>query len=88
MKRNLIAVGILAAVEAIKIGCAGFVYLLIKEPLVMAAARERGYTGAYGGEWLLIIAAVALTYYGATKFFRYILFPKPRPTPDVEPRKQ
>jgi hypothetical protein len=34
------------------------------------AAAERGYEGAYGGEWLLIIAVFVLTYYLTAKKIR------------------
>ena len=34
-----------------------FVAWLVSGPMIAAAARERGYEGAYGGEWLLILAA-------------------------------
>jgi hypothetical protein len=76
-KRRLVLIAIYTVTELIKIAVSGFVFLLIKDPLMTIAAKERGYEGAYGGEWLLIIAAVALTYYAATRFFNRILYAPP-----------
>ena len=37
--------------------------------LIPYAAQERGYSGAYGGEWLLIIGAFCITYWLLTRAF-------------------
>ena len=40
---------------------------LVSLPLTAMAAKERGYTGAYGGEWLLIIAIFIFTFWLTSK---------------------
>lgn len=37
--------------------------------LIPYAAQERGYSGAYGGEWLLIIGSFCITYWLLTRAF-------------------
>lgn len=37
--------------------------------LIPYAAEERGYSGAYGGEWLLIIGSFCITYWLLTRAF-------------------
>ena len=37
--------------------------------LIPYAAQERGFSGAYGGEWLLIIGSFCITYFLLTRAF-------------------
>jgi polyferredoxin len=47
----------------VKIALSFFAAWVVSGPLIEAAAQERGYTGAVGGEWFVIIGTFALTYY-------------------------
>jgi len=70
---------LLLAVEFIKISIAFMVAWLNSLWLVPLAAAERGYTGAYGGEWLLIIGFFIFTYWIATKAIHRALSPETAP---------
>ena len=43
---------------------------LVSWPLIVIAAGERGYTGAYGGEWLLIVSVFIAAFYLSTKLIQ------------------
>lgn len=47
----------------LKLAISVFVAWVCSLQLVPLATAERGYSGAYGSEWFLIIGAGALTYY-------------------------
>lgn len=38
--------------------------------LIPASAQERGYSGAYGGEWVLIFAAAAIAAWIVDEIFK------------------
>ena len=54
----------------IRIALSLFAAWLVSIPVIPLAAQERGYTGAYGGEWLLIIAVFIAAYYFTSKILR------------------
>ena len=41
---------------------------LVSVPMIAAAAQERGYEGAYGGEWFIIIGAFFFAYHFLTHY--------------------
>jgi hypothetical protein len=67
MKESLLRLGKRALAVIVKAALSFVAAYFVSGPLIDAAAKERGYTGAYGGEWFLIFGAFALTYYLATK---------------------
>lgn len=66
MKKALIH----AAAFCTRFGLSLFAAWIVSGPLIRSATRERGYAGAVGGEWLVIVGAFFLTYYLASKHIR------------------
>ncbi|GHU96193.1 hypothetical protein FACS1894208_10410 [Clostridia bacterium] len=67
MKKTLLRLGKHVLAVIIKTALSFFAAYFVSGPLIDAAAKERGYTGAYGSEGLLIFGTFALAYYLATK---------------------
>jgi hypothetical protein len=66
MKRKILRSALILAVAIIKGAISLFIGWLSALWLVPAAAAERGYEGAYGGEWFLIIGSFVITYWALT----------------------
>ena len=62
--------GILFCVLFIRLAAALLAAWIAGIYLITQAAQERGYTGAYGGEWLVIAAVFILAHYLGSKHIR------------------
>ena len=71
-KETVIYIVFTISIEIIKIALSALVAWLIAPDLIAAAAKERGYEGAFGSEWFLIIGAAGVTYYLLTLLFKAI----------------
>ena len=63
-------IGFYAVLHFLRLALAFLTAGLVSRPLIAMAARERGFEGAFGGEWILIIGVFVLTYYIAAKKIR------------------
>ena len=62
--------GILFCVLFIKLTMSLLAAWIVSIYLIMQATQERGYAGAYGGEWIVIIAVFFFAYYLVSKRIR------------------
>ena len=67
-KRKIVRSSLIFAVEAIKIFLSYLVAWINSLWLIPWAAAERGYEGAYGGEWMLIMLAFIGTYWALSRY--------------------
>ena len=70
LKKALIFSGIRLGLFIARLALSFLAAWLVSIPMIAIAAAERGYEGAYGGEWFVIIGAFALTYHLTGKVLR------------------
>ena len=70
LKDILLDIATHGGIHIIRLAVAFFVAWMVSIPMIALATAERGHPDAYGGEWMLIIAAFVITYYIATKKIR------------------
>ena len=63
-KKKVARIVLSVAFEFAKIGAAIISAWLVSLWAIPFAIRERGYIGAVGGEWLLILFIFSITYFG------------------------
>ncbi len=68
-KRTIIRFILRTVIAIIKAAISLIPALTLGKHLIIYAERERGYSGAYGGEWLLIIGLFCLEYVIFTRSF-------------------